>query len=279
MTNLTDVIGQFKSAMVARGLIPPTDLIADGRIHRCDAKGKGGRSDGAYLLHADGIPAGGIENHRDGVGWQGWRADIGRKLTPAEEAAHRSKIDAARQQRDAEDAQRKSAARATAEHLWSEAKPCEAHPYLTKKRLSSAHGARLHGDKLLIPLRDETGVLHSLQTIEADGGKRFLPGGRIRGCYFGIGGKPEGMLVIAEGFATGASIYEATAYPVAAALNTGNLMAVARAMRCKFPGIRIIIGADDDFETAGNPGLTKAVEAAKAIGADVAIPDFGRTPA
>lgn len=270
-----DVIEQFKRAMVARGLIPPTDLIADGRIHRCDAEGKGGKGDGAYLLHMDGIPAGGIENHRDGLGWQGWRADMGRKSTPAEESAHREKIDAARRQRDAEIAQENADARAKAARLWGDAKPCENHPYLQAKGLSSAHGAKLLGNKLLIPLRDENGTLHSLQFIAPDTSKRFLSGSKTDGYYYGLGGKPGSVLVICEGFATGASIHEATGYAVAVAFTAGNLMSVARVMRSKFPDIRIIIAADDDFETEGNPGLTKAIEAAQAIGAEVAVPDFG----
>lgn len=274
-----DVIEQFKRAMVARGLIPPTDLIADGRIHRCDAEGKNGKGDGAYLLHLDGVPAGGFENHRDGLGWENRRGDMGRKLTSAEEAAHREKIDAARRQRDAEDERLKAEAREKAKVFLAESTSGDTHPYLRKKGLSGAHGAKMYGDKLLIPLRDETGMLHSLQTIDAEGEKRFLPSGRIRGCYFSIGEKPRGALVIAEGFATACSIHEATGLATAVAFNAGNLTAVARAMRSKFPDIRIIVAADDDFETDGNPGLTKAIEAAQAIGGFVAIPDFGRAPA
>ena len=273
-----DVIEQFKRAMITRGLIPPTDLIADGRIHRCDVDGKGGRGDGAYLLHLDGVPAGGIENHRDGLGWENWRADTNRKLTPAEEDAHREKINAARRQRDSEDKRLKAEAREKAEVFLVESVSGDSHPYPREKGLSGSHGAKMYGDKLVIPLRDETDTLHSLQLIDAEGNKRFLHGGRIKGCYFGIGGKPEGALVVCEGFATGASIHEATGYAVAVALNAGNLMAVAQAMRDKFPGLRIIIAADDDFETKGNPGLTKAIEAASAIDGYVALPDFGRVP-
>jgi putative DNA primase/helicase len=272
---MRDPLEQFRAAMAARDLIPPTELIADGRIHRCDAEGKNGKDDGAYLLHLDCVPAGGIENHRDGLGWQNWRADLGRKLTPAEEAAHRAKIETAREERDAEDARLKVHARAKAESMWAEATPCEAHPYPSEKRLSGSHGAKLHGDKLVIPMRDETGVLQSLQLIDAEGNKRFLHGGRIKGCYYGLGRKPEGALIVCEGFATGASIHEATGLAVAVAFNAGNLLAVAQAMRSKFPNLRIIIAADDDYETPGNPGLSKALATAQAIGGYVAVPDFG----
>ena len=117
-------------------------------------------------------------------------------------------------------------------------------------------------------------ALHSLQFIGADGEKRFLTGGRVSGCYFLIG-EPDGALCIAEGYATGASIHEATGTAVAVAFNAGNLLAVARALRTKFPDLRLIICADDDASTPGNPGLTKAREAAQAVSALLAVPNFG----
>lgn len=79
-----EVIDRFRAALVARDIVPPESIIADGSIHRCDAAGKNGKGDAAYLLHLDGIPAGGLENWRDGKGWESWRFDIGRALTPAE---------------------------------------------------------------------------------------------------------------------------------------------------------------------------------------------------
>jgi putative DNA primase/helicase len=120
------------------------------------------------------------------------------------------------------------------------------------------------------------GELHSLQFIGPDGGKRFLAGGRVIGCYFAIGNpKRAAALCITEGFATGATIFEATNYPVAVAFNAGNLEAVSRALRAKFPAINLILCADDDAATDGNPGLTKATAAALAVGGKLAVPDFG----
>jgi len=103
----------------------------------------------------------------------------------------------------------------------------------------------LSGDLLLIPMRGADQTLHSLQLIGANGEKRFLPGGRKRGCYFPIG-TPEGVLCIAEGFATAASIHESTGHAVAAAFDAGNLIEVARALRGKFPQLNLVVCADDD---------------------------------
>jgi phage/plasmid primase-like uncharacterized protein len=64
------VIQQFEAALARRGLALRRQLVADGRIHRFDAKGKHGRGDGSYLLHLEGaIPAGGYQNWQDGAGW------------------------------------------------------------------------------------------------------------------------------------------------------------------------------------------------------------------
>ncbi len=271
---MTDLINQFRTALAARNIIPPEHILADGLIHRCDAAGKGGKDDAAYLLHMDGIPAGGFENHRDGLGWQNWRADTGYALSPAEEAAHRERIAASRLEREADEAKRKQFAREKANLLWQEAQPCLRYGYLESKGLQSAHGARLHGGRLVIPLRDEAGIIHSVQFIDSKGDKLLLKDGRKAGCYFSIG-KPNGVLCIVEGFATGASIHEATEYSVAIAFDAGNLSAVAQVMRTKFPDLKLILCADDDHATPGNPGLTKATMAARTVGGLLAVPEFG----
>jgi putative DNA primase/helicase len=123
---------------------------------------------------------------------------------------------------------------------------------------------------LIIPLRDTEGTLHSLQFILPAGRKKFLRGGRVSGCYYAIG-KPKRVLCIAEGFANAATIYQATGYAVVVAFTAGNLKAVAEALRAKYPDVRLIICADDDRWTQGNPDITKATAAATAVGADLAI--------
>ncbi len=271
---MPDPVDQFRAALAGRGILPKGgEVIADGRVHRCDAEGRGGKGDAAYLLHLDGIPAGGFENWRDGFGWQNWRADIERPLSPAEEAAHRAKLENSRRERELEEAKRKATARKRALSVFEDAALCDSHQYTTRKGIQT-HGARLQGDRLVLPLRDAGGTIQSLQFIGADGDKKFLTGGQVRGCYFDIG-QPDGVLCIAEGFATGASIHEATGHAVVVAFDAGNLAAVAKALRKKHPDLRLIVCADDDYLTAGNPGVSKATDAALSTGALLAVPDFG----
>lgn len=268
---MRDAIEQFREAIRAAGLTPPDEIEVDGKLRRFASNGKKADDAGWYLLHGDGIPAGSFGDWRTGF-TQTWRADIGRTLTPAEEAAHRARAEAMRREREAEEARQKAEARERASAILAESDPCTEHPYLTRKGIK-ANGARLYKGALLIPMR-AGGDLHSLQFIDADGTKRFLSGGRVAGCYFSIG-KPDGVLCIAEGFATGATIHEATGHAVAVAFNAGNLLRIVKVMREKFPDARLIVCADDDIATPGNPGLTKATEAARSVGGLLAIPEFG----
>ena len=269
---MRDAIEQFRAAIHSVGLNPPEIIEPDGKLHRFASNGKRNDDAGWYVVHGDGIPAGAFGDWRGGLS-ETWRADIGRGLSAQEEAVHRARIDAMRREREAEDAKRRTEARDKATAIWQAAQPApDDHPYLVNKGIT-ARGLRLHDCALVIPMRDGE-ELHSLQFIGADGNKRFLTGGRVRGCYFSIG-KPDGALCIAEGYATGMSIHEATGAAVAVAFNSGNLLPVARSLRTKFPDLRLIVCADDDANSPGNPGLTKAREAALAVAGLLAVPEFG----
>jgi putative DNA primase/helicase len=261
-------IEQFRDAIQSAGLIPPDVIEADGKLRRFPSNGKQGDDAGWYVLHDGGIPAGTFGDWRNGLS-QSWRADIGRKLTAGEIAAHKANMEAIRRQREEDQALRHTEAASRAKAILEAATPAPTdHAYLVKKAIP-ASGARVHDGRLVIPMRAD-GDLQSLQFIGADGEKRFLTGGRVTGCYFSIG-KPTETLCIAEGFATGASIHEATGHAVAVAFDAGNLPAVAKAMRAKFPDLKIIICGD--FDKSGT-GQKAATEAAQAIGALVTIPQF-----
>jgi putative DNA primase/helicase len=276
------VLDQFRAALRARDIVPPEPIVADGRLHRCRAAGRHGRGDAAYLLHLDGIPAGGLENWRDGIGWQTWRCELSRALTDAERHALHERIQAARAERDRDTAARQAAARATAARLWAAAAPAPAgYPALARKEVQP-FGLRVWRGVLLVPVRDLAGGLHSLQLIGADGSKRFLRGGRVQGLGCWIGPPPgandtNSPILIAEGFATAASLHEATDQPVGVAFNAGNLEPLACAVRDRWRSAPIIVCADDDHLTAGNPGLTHARAAARAVAGRLAVPDFGDT--
>ncbi len=269
----TEISDQFRSAIMSAGLNPPEHIVADGLLHRFGTNGKSSDTSGWYCLHGDGLAAGAFGCWRSDIS-ETWRADIGRELSAREWADHAARMKAIKMVRDSEERERRAEARQRAADIWSRSKEApEDHGYLLAKGIKP-HGLRVHGGRLVVPMRDANSDLHSLQFIDGDGSKRFLTGGRVSGCYYAIG-KPGDVLCIAEGFATGASVHEATGYAVAVAFNAGNLSPVAKMLRGKFPDSHIELCADDDARTAGNPGLTKAREAAAVIGAVLAVPDFG----
>jgi putative DNA primase/helicase len=269
---MSDPIDLFKLAIAAAGLTPPDTINADGKIHRFGSNGKPRDDSGWYMLHLDGIAAGSFGCWRAGF-TQNWCSKAESTLTQAERDTHRARIAAMQAQRESEQVQRQQQARDTAAAILEDASPARSHEYLTNKAIQP-HGVKCDGVRLLIPMRDTAGTVQSLQTIAPDGDKRFHSGGKVTGCYFSIG-KPDGLLIVCEGFATGASIRESTGHAVAVAFNAGNLQPVAVALHAKYPALIIIIAADDDHLTEGNPGLTKARDAAQAVAGLVAVPDFG----
>lgn len=205
-----------------------------------------------------------------------WRQPDREPLPGNEQAAIERQLEEAKQRRALEDQARHASAAERAQHLWDEATTeVNGHPYLEAKQVG-AHGIKRSGEHLLIPLHGPAGELRGLQTIGPNG-KRFLPGTEKRGGRYQIGQiDPERPVYLCEGYATGASIHEATGAAVVVAFDCGNLEPVARDLREQHPTAEIIICADNDCwkDPQHNPGTEKAHQAAAAIGAAVVVPTF-----
>lgn len=262
----------FRIALCAAGLDFAGEIIADGKLHRFKAAGDRERNSW-YVLHP-GVPVAGAFGCWKRGFKETWCEKRRENFTDAEWRTIRENWKRAEVERERAETERHTKARKVAAWILERAKPVTAHAYLTAKGVKVFGDVREYRGALVLPLRDATGEVHSLQFIGADGTKRFLSGGRIVGCFFTVADKTDGALVIAEGFATAASIAEATGLATVAAMNCGNLLAASKALREKFPAREIIIASDDDRFTDGNPGLTKATEAAKAISACLAVPQF-----
>lgn len=270
----------FRAEMARHELEYVGQIYADGKIHRIKCAGDKAR-DSWYVLHAGPPRAGAYGSWRLGVK-ETWCEKQPKEMTETQWAAVRKHWEVVDTQRKREERERQETAQAIAARLYDRAKPAEPkHPYLLAK------GVQPHGDLrqtrdgvLLLPLRDSESELHSVQLIAADGTKRFLSGGRVRGCFFSITDKSDGPQVLCEGYATGASIHEATGYAVVCALSCGNLVAVAQSMRERWPDRELIIAADNDAwpnangKSKPNAGLDAANKAALAVRARVAVPAF-----
>jgi putative DNA primase/helicase len=264
---------QFSDAIREAGLTAPDTIEADGKLHRFPSNGKRGDDAGWYVAHLDGFPTGIFGDWRTGLSVT-WKGETGRKLTKDEATEQRAKITAMRREREADEKRGQDEAAKQAARYWEAATLApEDHGYLTHKSIK-AHGLRLHHGTLVVPVH-VGGKLTSLQFIEPNGSKLFLTGGKVKGGYFSIGAQESvAGLCIVEGFATGASIHEATGLPVAVAFHAGNLEPVAKAIRGKFPDLSVLICADDDWHTEGNPGRTKGNAAALSVGGVMVAPVF-----
>ena len=169
--------------------------------------------------------------------------------------------------------QEEATAAMTAESHFESAAPCTSHPYLAARSIQP-YGIRQAGDSLVIPMRDVAGTLQGLQGITPDGYHDFFPDNFPKGCFHVIDGNLDALL-ICESYAVGASLHEATGYAVAIAFSAGNLEPVALALKAQHPDVPIIIAADNDHQTPGQPSLTAANNAAQVVGCPVAVPDFG----
>ena len=268
----------FLDVLIEYGL-EVSSLIPDGKIHRVKAPGdKGTKKSGYYKFYADGVAAGLYGNWKEGepVSWSSRKRS---EMTAAEVLELKTRIEETRQQREKDLAEQYKKAADQARKKWDAAKEAGDHPYLTEKGVE-AFGIRRSGDNLLIPLLDTSGAVKSLQTIKPGGEKRYLSGGQIRGNFFAIKGEGEDFF-ICEGYATGATIHEATGATVFIAFDAVNLAPVAEVVRAALGATAsIVVAADNDHETArrrpdlGNPGVKAATEAANAIAATVIVPEI-----
>lgn len=264
-----DLTNEFRRAMQAAGIAYSGEIIADGRLHRFHIDGhKQGTLNGAYTLHLDGSPAGYFQDHKTGIS-KTWRSGNGYQSVSY---ALIKQINKAKLQREAEIRQRHQAAAIKAVNIWNRSKPIleqSEHDYLVRKHVQP-HGARLYGDALVISIHNESDQLINLQFINSQGEKRFLSGGRKRGRFHIIGELSQRIL-ICEGFATGASLFENSGQRVVIAFDAGNLLPVAKNIReLAPPDTEIIICGDNDLSGIGQ---TKAREAALSIiGGKVLIP-------
>lgn len=265
---------QLRDAISAAGMTPPREIVLDGKMHRFNSgtKGKPGHDkSGWYVAYPDGVPAGRFGCWRAGIEVT-WRADVGRQLSPAEEMAHARRMSEAKALRDAEIKRQREVVADTAEAIWvSGIGASPDHPYLARKGIG-VHGTRITGDgRLMAPLYSPEGKIASIQYIDADGGKLYHSGGQTGGCFWMVGTMDEpGVLYIAEGFATAATIHEITNRPCVVAYSASNLVPVTGSMREKYGSTQeIVIVADND---ASGTGQKYADQASAKYGARVVMP-------
>ena len=282
--SINNTVAEFEQAMQAIGLmLDKRGVIDDGKVHTCRcAHDSAGKKSGRYYLHSDGVPNGafGCYHESENALTHKWQSEHTPALTDEERKAYALKMKEAEAERAKQIADDQAKAKTTIQEIWGKAKDASTDNAYCQRKGIKPMGCKVFADKdtLIIPVFDSKPSPESLcnaQFVMPDGTKRFKTGGKKKGCYCAIGKTDSKTAVICEGFATGASIAEATGYYVLIAFDAGNLLPVAERIKERLPtDWRLIIAADNDAYKDDNVGVRKATECAQSVGAQLVIPDF-----
>lgn len=260
-----------------------------GRLRR--VKRHGHSQKGWYVVHEITLDDGRIALVGSFGYWEGGEKFV-EKIAPGKDAQlSKEQLEAIRKRR-MEDAKRAQAAREKeiqraakeAERVWQASLPTGDCDYLTDKGIQP-YGVRFtESGCMVIPAMNNSAQVFGLQFIlpsshprrkKKGRNKEFWPPGMaMKGHYFIIGGSPDQILLVAEGYATAATLHQATNLPVAVAFNANNLLPVAENLKKRYRKARLLICADDDYLTEGNPGVKCAQSAALAVAGEWVAPVF-----
>lgn len=279
-----EILSAFKNALEKQGLIIDGSPIMDGKIHRVKTTTDRGReTSGAYSGFLDEYPAGFIQNFKTGIK-ENWKMPSELKQTITNyQAPHQKKVVASTKNNKQEilELQEKTALKIEEEYQnanWAKSN----HPYLLKKGFNENFYLKQDSKgSLLIPLKDENNKIWSVQRIFPNGDKiigiirtkdekeqGIEYSARKSGCFHIIGAKSLEYckeFIIAEGFATAATIYKALNKPVIMGVDAGNLPKIVEVLKAKFQNTPITLIADNDKKRELQGLSNVGVETAKEI--------------
>lgn len=275
-----DPVTEFAQVLENAGLVIQGLPQMDGAIHRVATRDdKKGAKSGAYRAYLDGRPAGWYRDYRSADDSPtNWVFSGGEQHDPLARLHLRA---FAQQQRDdnARKLQQQYNKQAGYARSYINGLPqATAHEYLTRKGIRAAPGVRLNNkNELVIPFSNGRGEIRSYQRIPVTGGKdaRILKDSEKTGNWFTFGTPENGRpLLFAEGYATAASLHEATGLPVLMTVDAGNMIAVAENARKIWTDSPFVFCADNDHQREINKGVFSATKAAEVTNGEVIIPAF-----
>ncbi|CAB4214258.1 Archaeal primase DnaG/twinkle, TOPRIM domain [uncultured Caudovirales phage] len=275
VVDYASLVNSIHENMASYGIYCNTNIAIDGNIHRFANRGKGDKN--CWYVFHDGYGAFGDWSKGDGA--IGWSFKGERDFSHEERAQFKIKMAEARVARDNELQVAQEQAAILAQTLFDNSSDSGYSKYLDAKRVQP-HGIHYAVESILVPMVDVAGKIWSVQTIFDNGQKRFMAGGRKKGCFHVMGEFPDGETVyICEGYSTGATVHEATGFPTIIAFDAGNLISVVAAIRGEYPELKIIIAGDDDKYpdsdgVINNPGRNKAESAAAEFNCTTIFPIF-----
>ena len=274
-----NIESNFRDAMSNAGIPTEAPIVADGQLHRIHVEGdRAGSNNAWYVLHDGSYPAGAFGCNKRGITgkWREKNSVSNTVFNPVD----RAEIEAQRKARAIDQNRAYTLAADRAGNILHAATgDASKHAYIVRKGVQT-FGVKQNSDGVLVvPIYDSrTGKLQSLQFIDGDGTKRFLPGGRVAYGCFPLRHTAESFkraiatrCGISEGYASAASLARVLGPSVAmfCAFSAGNLSNVATALREHYPNAEITLYADNDISGVGQSAATKA---ALAVNGFVAIP-------
>ncbi|MDA9771207.1 AAA family ATPase [Emcibacteraceae bacterium] len=269
-TDPAEILMEFARVLEQAGMIITGLPDTSGKINRLSTTTDKGREKSGWYVAFDGEVFGAAYGNFK-TGEEGkWSSVERHSMTAAQIAENQRQVQVAKKEREAAQNELYKEAAKNAEEIIGRSEIVDSHPYCENKGIKG--NVSVSEGKIVVPAYDENGAISTIQFIKPDGTKKFLPGGRKRGCYHTISGETD-TVYVCEGWATGRTINEATGKTVAVAFDSGNLMPATETVRAKFPNSSLIIAGDDDHEKDVNVGRSKAEACAQALGLMAVFPD------
>lgn len=258
--------------------------ICNGQVQRCSTADKPNKKNGWYIVFLEPFRAV-FGNHRTNEKFQYPERASSSAISMLESTYKKIKQEQVARAQQRTELQSQVALKA--QYTFESSKPALNHPYLKEKGLSAMENVHLGFVQLLIPLWNlevehiSDINIHNLQLISPNGDKRFMKGGKVKGCAFILEPKNEtNQVYICEGVATAATIHQITGGRCLAAMNASNLILVTQLAKKHWPESLITVCGDDDClteqRTGINPGRESAIKAANKINGLVSLPPFSQ---
>ncbi|EKG6000511.1 DNA primase [Escherichia coli] len=275
-----DPVTEFRQVLENAGLVLEKDPEMDGEIHRVPTRDdRRGTQSGAYKAYLDGRPSGWYRDYRSAdnspTTWTFSRAE---NIDPLARLHLKASAQQNRDEKERKLQQQYNKQAGYARSYLNGLPQATAHEYLTRKGIRAAPGVRLNNkNELVIPFSNGRGEIRSYQRIPVTGGKdaRILKGSEKSGNWFAFGTPENGRpLLFAEGYATAASLHEATGLPVLMTIDADNMINVAKNARKIWTDSPFVFCADNDHQRKINKGVSSAKKAAASTHGEVIIPAF-----
>ncbi|EFL3796622.1 TPA: LPD7 domain-containing protein [Escherichia coli] len=275
-----DPVTEFAQVLENAGLVIQGLPQMDGAIHRVATRDdKKGAQSGAYKAYLDGRPSGWYRDYRSAdnspTTWTFSRAE---NIDPLARLHLKASAQQNRDEKERKLQQQYNKQAGYARSYLNGLPQATAHEYLTRKGIRAAPGVRLNNkNELVIPFSNGRGEIRSYQRIPVTGGKdaRILKGSEKSGNWFAFGTPENGRpLLFAEGYATAASLHEATGLPVLMTIDADNMINVAKNARKIWTDSPFVFCADNDHQRKINKGVSSAKKAAASTHGEVIIPTF-----